>query len=53
VESKLEAVEQMLTEAGIPTKRMESDTQGVYRPNYFIVVRPDEVTEALRVLANN
>jgi hypothetical protein len=53
VESVLEAVEQRLAEAGIPTKRMESDTAGMYKPNYFIVVRPDEVTEALRVLANN
>ena len=53
VESGLELVEQRLAEAGIKTKRMESDTAGTYRPNYFIVVRPDEVTEALRVLSNN
>jgi hypothetical protein len=53
VESELEAVEQMLTEAGIQTKRMESDTQGVYRPNYFIVVHPDDVVKAVRVLLNN
>jgi len=53
VESELEAVEQMLTEAGIETKRMESDTQGVYRPNYFIVVRPDDVAKAINILTNN
>lgn len=53
VESELEAVEQMLTEAGIETKRMESDTQGVYRPNYFIVVRPDDVAKAVNILVNN
>jgi hypothetical protein len=53
VESVLESVEQRLAEKGIPTKRMESDTAGMYKPNYFIVVRPNEVTEALRVLANN
>ena len=53
VESGLESVEQMLTEAGIPTKRMESDTQGVYRPNYFIVVRPDDVARAVNILSEN
>ena len=53
VESELEAVEALLTEAGIPTKRMESDTQGVYRPNYFIVVRPDDVVKAINILTNN
>ena len=53
VESGLEAVEQRLTEAGIETKRMESDTQGVYRPNYFVVVRPDDVVIAVNILINN
>lgn len=53
VESGLEAVEQKLSEAGIRTKRMESDTAGVYRPNYFIVVRPDDVTRAVNILVNN
>ena len=53
VESGLEAVEQRLTEAGIQTKCMESDTQGVYRPNYFIVVRPDDVARAVNILVNN
>lgn len=53
VESELEAVEQRLTEAGIQTKRMESDTAGVYRPNYFIVVRPDDLARAVNILVNN
>jgi hypothetical protein len=53
VESRLEAVEALLTEAGIETKRMESDTAGMYRPNYFIVVHPDDVVKAVRVLLNN
>lgn len=53
VESDIEAVEQRLTEAGIQTKRMESDTQGVYKPNYFIVVRPDDVARAVNILVNN
>ena len=51
VESGLDAVEQRLTEAGIETKRMESDTQGVYRPNYFVVVRPDDVDNAVQILS--
>lgn len=53
VESELEAVEQRLTEAGIQTKRMESDTAGVYRPNYFIVVSPDDLARAVNILVNN
>lgn len=53
VESNLEAVEQVLSEAGIPSRRMESDTEGVYRPNYFIVVRPEDVVRASSVLCEN
>jgi hypothetical protein len=50
VESNLEEVEQMLNGEGIPTKRMESDTEGVYQPNYFIVVRPEDVVRASSIL---
>lgn len=50
VESVLEALEQKLSEAGIPTKRMESDTTGVYKPNYFIVVQPVNFETALNIL---
>jgi hypothetical protein len=50
VKSILEEVEQMLNGEGIPTKRMESDTEGVYQPNYFIVVRPDDKEKALIIL---
>lgn len=50
VESNLEAVEQVLSEAGIPSRRMESDTEGVYRPNYFVVVRPEDVARASSIL---
>lgn len=53
VEVNLESVEALLNEAGIPTKRMESDTAGAYRPNYFIVVRPVDVAEASSVLSEN
>ena len=50
VEANLEAVEQKLSEAGIPSRRMESDTEGVYCPNYFIVVYPEDVERALNLL---
>lgn len=53
VEGNLAQVEQVLTEAGIPSRRMESDTEGVYRPNYFIVVRPEDVVRASSVLCEN
>jgi hypothetical protein len=50
VEVNLNEVEQMLNGEGIPTKRMESDTEGVYQPNYFIVVRPEDVVRASSIL---
>ncbi len=53
VEGNLAQVEQVLSEAGIPSRRMESDTEGVYRPNYFIVVRPEDVVRASSVLCEN
>ncbi len=53
VEGNLAQVEHVLTEAGIPSRRMESDTEGVYRPNYFIVVRPEDVVRASSVLCEN
>jgi len=53
VEVNLEPVEAMLNGEGIPTKRMESDTDGMYRPNYFIVVRPQDVVRASSILCEN
>lgn len=53
VEVNLDEVEQILNREGIPTKRMESDTDGVYRPNYFIVVRPEDVVRASSVLCES
>lgn len=53
VESNLEEVEQMLNGEGIPTKRMESDTEGMYQPNYFVVVRPEDVVRASSILCEN
>lgn len=51
-ESALGEVEQTLNSQGVPTKRMESDTDGVYKPNYFIVVRPDDIKNAIQILSN-
>jgi hypothetical protein len=53
VEGSLEAVESLLNGEGIPSRRMESDTEGVYRPNYFIVVRPEDVERAVNILAES
>ena len=50
-EWSLNVVENTLSESNIPTKRMESDTEGVYRPNYFVVVRPDDFEDAMSVLS--
>ena len=52
VEEGLRAVEILLNGEGIPTKRMESDTEGVYRPNYFVVVRPEDVEKSVDVLSD-
>jgi hypothetical protein len=53
VQSDVEPVEAMLNGEGIPTRRMESDTDGVYRPNYFVVVRPQDVVRASSILCEN
>lgn len=53
VEGNLEAVESMLNGEGIPTKRMESDTEGMYRPNYFVIVHPEDVERAVNILAES
>jgi hypothetical protein len=53
VEVNLEPVEAMLNGEGIPTKRMESDTEGMYRPNYFVVVRPEDVVRASSILCES
>jgi len=50
MEVSLEPVEAMLNVSGIPTRRMESDTEGMYCPNFFLVVRPEDVDSAVRIL---
>jgi hypothetical protein len=45
------AVEVMLNNEQIPTKVIESDTEGVYRPNYFVVVRPQDISKSVDILS--
>lgn len=47
--AKLEKVEKAVKESGIPYRVIESDTVGTYKPNYFIVVPPEEVDKAKRL----
>lgn len=42
-EEELGRVEEILKTNKIPCRRMESDTVGEYKPNYFIVVLPSDV----------
>ena len=53
VRANLEPVEAMLNGEGIPTRRMESDTAGIYQPNYFVVVRPEDVVRASSILCES
>jgi len=52
LEDGLRAVEYLLNGEGIPSRRMESDTEGVYQPNYFIVVRPQDVQASASILSD-
>lgn len=47
---EIEGVEVTLHDAGIPSRRMESDTAGQYKPNYFIVVKPEDYDKALSTI---
>ena len=47
VPATLRPIEASLDTMGIKHRRMESDTQGVYKPNYFIVVRPEDFNKVL------
>jgi len=53
VDSKLNEVEQILNGEGIPSRRMESDTEGMYRPNYFVVVHPENFERAKNILSES
>lgn len=39
-----------LITANVPVRTMESDTQGEYKPNYFLVVRPQDYLIAKTIL---
>lgn len=49
-ESSLEGVEEVLNREGIPNRRMESDTAGEWKPNYFVVVLPQDIERAIAIL---
>ena len=48
-ENGLIPVENRLNDALIPFRRMESDTAGAYKPNYFLVVMPSDFERAKRL----
>jgi hypothetical protein len=43
-------IEISLMALGVPFRRWESDTDGVYRPNYFVVVRPEDFNRVLTTI---
>jgi hypothetical protein len=47
--SELERVEGLLRAADIPSRRMESDTAGEYKPNHFVVVLLADFERAKRL----
>jgi hypothetical protein len=46
-ESELTGIEEKLTNAGIKSKRMESDTVGVYKIHHFVIVHPSNHAKAI------
>jgi hypothetical protein len=50
VQSDLARIEALLEAQSIGTKRMEADTEGVYRPNYFIIVKPNDYNKSLQII---
>ena len=44
--SELTGVLELLSAEGIECKAFETDTSGVYRPNHFVIVRPDDFERA-------
>ena len=48
--STLAPIEYGLIAMGVPFRRYESDTQGVWRPNYFVVVRPEDFNRVLTTI---
>lgn len=52
VEEELQQIEQGLNFLGIHTRRMYSDTQGMYRPNHFVVVPVADFKRAKTLIQN-
>jgi hypothetical protein len=48
--SDLVEVESKLSAEGIKSRRMESDTDGEYKPNYFVVVRAEDYEKSLTII---
>ena len=48
--SELAEVESKLNAEGIKSRRMESDTDGEYKPNYFVVVRAEDHEKSLTII---
>ena len=46
-EGELTGIEEKLTNAGIKSKRMESDTVGVYKIHHFVIVHPNSHAKAI------
>ena len=44
-------VVKLLTDKDVPCYEMETDTTSVYRPNYFVIVRPLDVASAVDILS--
>lgn len=49
-ERKIDNVERMLNDEGIRVKRMQSDTAGQYKVNYFLVAKPNDRAKALELI---
>ena len=50
---QLRDAEKVLEDSGIATREMYSDTEGEYKPNYFLVVRPEDMVRASAILCEN
>ena len=48
--AELDNIEGTLTDNGIATKRMESDTQGKYLVHHFVVVKPKDYDNAISII---
>ena len=50
-ESDVQGVVETLNGRDIPSRIIETDTAGVYRPNYFVVVQPENFNLSLNLLS--